>query len=53
MRGLITTRHLLVNAGTIIHEFGLIAYMRCLRALVTGQRTTFLDCVCQLRKPPT
>jgi hypothetical protein len=51
MRGLITTRHLVVNAGTIIHEFGFVAYMRCVRALLCRRNTTFLECVCHFRKP--
>lgn len=51
MQGLITTRHLVVNAVTIIHEFGFGAYLRCLRAVVMKRRkVTFLECVCSIRK---
>lgn len=46
MRGLITTRHLLLNASTIIHEFGFGAYVRCLgQALLSRKPVTFLECV--------
>jgi len=50
MRGLITTRNLVVNAPTIIHEFGMSAYMRCLAAaLLTRKPVTFLECVMRLQ----
>ena len=45
MRGLITTRHLVTNAPTIIHEFGILAYFRCVKAVITQRQVTFLDCV--------
>ena len=46
MRGLITTKHLMTNAATIIHEFGVGAYLRCLAAAVLSRReVTFLECV--------
>ena len=51
MRGTITTRHLVINAPTIIHEFGMLAYMRCLLAAVVSRRdVTFLECVMRLRR---
>jgi hypothetical protein len=50
MRGLITTRNLVVNAPTIIHEFGVSAYMRCLAAaLLSRKQVTFLECVMRLQ----
>jgi hypothetical protein len=50
MRGLITTRNLVVNAPTIIHEFGVTAYMRCLAAaLLSRKQVTFLECVMRLQ----
>jgi hypothetical protein len=50
MRGLITTRHLVINAPTIIHEFGLLAYLRCVRTvLLTRRHVTFLECIMRLR----
>jgi hypothetical protein len=49
MRGIITGRHLLTNAPTIIQEFGVIAYLRCLTMCVFGRRpTTFLEMVMRL-----
>ena len=51
MRGLITTRHLVINAATIIQEFGFLAYLRCLRqVLLTRRRVTFLECVMRLKR---
>jgi hypothetical protein len=51
MRGLITTKHLLVNASTIVQEFGVLAYLRCLQlALFSGRRVTFLECIVRLRR---
>lgn len=50
MRGLITTRNLVVNAPTIISEFGMSAYMRCLAAALLSRRhVTFLECVMRLQ----
>lgn len=50
MRGLITTRNLVVNAPTIIQEFGVSAYMRCVFAALLSRRdVTFLECVMRLR----
>ncbi|MEZ0310327.1 MAG: hypothetical protein ACAI38_01045 [Myxococcota bacterium] len=50
MHGLITTRNLVVNAPTIIHEFGMSAYMRCLAAaLLSRKNVTFLECVMRLQ----
>lgn len=46
MRGLITTRHLLTNAPVIIREFGLSAYLTCVkRALLSRRPVTFLEVV--------
>jgi hypothetical protein len=51
MRGLITTRHLVINAATIIHEFGVMAYLRCLRQVLLSRRhVTFLECVMRLKR---
>ena len=43
MRGLITHREVLANFGLIWREFGPGCVARCLFALVTRRRTTFLD----------
>lgn len=51
MRGLITTRHLIINAPLIVQEFGLIAYVRCfVRALWRRQQATFLNCIVELKQ---
>ncbi len=51
MRGLITTRHLVTNAPTIINEFGMKAYMRCVAACVLSKRhVTFLEVVMRLSR---
>ena len=51
MRGVITTRHIFFNAKTIIAEFGLAAYARCLMACLANRRMTFLQCVARLSEP--
>lgn len=46
MQGIITTRHLVTNAPTIIHEFGFTAYLRCVANVLLSRRpVTFLECV--------
>ncbi len=47
IRGTITTKDVLLNASTIVRSFGLATYLRCLGALLTGRRTTFLELVWQ------
>ena len=52
MQGLITTRHLVTNAPTIINEFGMAAYLRCLAACMFWRRkVTFLEMVMKLPPP--
>jgi len=41
--GTIATKDVLLNASTIVRSFGLGTYVRCLRALLSGRRTTFLE----------
>src|SRR5438093_605157 len=47
MRGVITSKDVLVNIPLIWREFGPLCVMRCVRALivqrVSGEHTTFLD----------
>jgi hypothetical protein len=43
MHGLITHREVLANLGLIWREFGSGCVVRCLFAVVTRRRTTFLD----------
>lgn len=50
MRGLITTRHLVMNAPTIIHEFGFVTYLRCVGTVLLRRHVTFLECVLRLQK---
>ncbi len=45
MRGLITGKHVVLQAFTIIRLFGLPTYVRCLRATLRGRPTTFLAVV--------
>jgi hypothetical protein len=43
MRGVITTKDVVVNLGLIWREFGITCVFRCLYAVVKRQETTFLD----------
>ena len=43
MRGIITSGDVLRNCGLIWREFGPACLWRCLRAVLTTERTTFLD----------
>ena len=45
MKGLITSREVLVHAFTIIRLWGLPTYVRCVRAITSGSPTTFLAVV--------
>jgi hypothetical protein len=45
MRGLITGRHVVLHAFTIIRFWGLATYVRCLRATLSRTPTTFLSVV--------
>jgi hypothetical protein len=47
--GLITTREVWRNAGTIYREFGAGALWRCFAAVLTRRRTTFLALAVRLR----
>ena len=46
--GVITTKDVLRHSGTIVREFGTVAYIRCCVAILMRRRTTFLNCVCEL-----
>ena len=43
MKGVITAREVLQNAGLILQEFGPLCLLRCLSALVCTKQTTFLE----------
>jgi hypothetical protein len=49
MKGLITTRHLILNARTIISEFGFSAYLRCVKNVLIHRNTTFLESACKFK----
>lgn len=43
MQGVITLRDVVVNAHTIVREFGGRCLLRCLVVACTRQKTTFLE----------
>jgi hypothetical protein len=43
MRGVISSKDVVVNLGLIWREFGPGCVYRCLRAIVSREPTTFLD----------
>lgn len=45
MHGTITSKDVLLHPLLIVTEYGLACYLRCLMALLRGQRTTFLEVV--------
>ncbi len=47
MKGVIRGQHLITHAYTIVTEFGMTTYIRCIRAVVLSQNKTFLQCVCE------
>ncbi|MEO1173264.1 MAG: hypothetical protein AAFX94_14620 [Myxococcota bacterium] len=53
MQGCITTRDLVLQARTIVHEFGVKAFCRCLSAVILRRKTTFLECVARVSPPKT
>ncbi len=50
MNGTITTKNLVVNAPTIIYEFGVATYFRCIVGVVFSRRdVTFLEMAVRLK----
>ena len=45
VQGVITSKDVLWHTSTIVRAYGLRHYFRCVGALLSGQRTTFLDLV--------
>jgi hypothetical protein len=45
IQGLITTKDVLLKGPAIVSGFGIVVYLRCLRALIKGRTTTFLALV--------
>jgi hypothetical protein len=44
IQGLITTNDVLRHPVLIVSSFGVAAYLRCCKAIMLGQKTTFLAC---------
>ena len=51
MTGVITSVHLLKHGVAIIREFGVRCYVRCVYAVLTRRRTTFLHLLGEGRPP--
>jgi hypothetical protein len=45
IQGLITSKHVLRHAGTIVRNYGVRRYLRCVGALLSGRHTTFLELI--------
>jgi hypothetical protein len=45
IRGVITSREVLLKGPTILREFGPRAYLRCCVAMLLGRPSTFLECI--------
>jgi hypothetical protein len=46
MIGVVKTRHLITHPRTIVHEFGMGCYLRCVwRTVAKRGPVTFLECV--------
>jgi hypothetical protein len=45
IEGVITTRHVLLRAPLILHDFGIRTWLTCCIAVLSGRRTTFLELV--------
>jgi hypothetical protein len=43
MQGCITGKDIVRQAYTIVRLWGLARYLRCLKALISGRRCTFLE----------
>jgi|WetSurMetagenome_2_1015567.scaffolds.fasta_scaffold1052951_1 hypothetical protein len=50
MQRRLTTKHLMTNAPTIIHEFGMFAFMRCCARCLFKPKATFAELVMQLHQ---
>src|SRR5437899_12548948 len=51
IQGLITTNDVLRHPVLIVARFGFGTYLRCCKAIVLGQRTTFLACAFRSLNP--
>ena len=50
MQSKMTTKHLMTAAPTIIQEFGMFAFVRCLAKSVIKRKATFAELVMQLHE---
>ena len=50
MQRRLTSKHLMTNAPVIIHEFGVLAFMRCCARCLIRPRATFAELVMQLHQ---
>ena len=53
MDGVITSRDVIKNLPLIWREFGTICALKCIKAVVVRERTTFLDVACGHQAPST
>jgi len=51
MEGVITSRDVIKNLPLIWREFGTLCALKCIRAVVKRERTTFLDVACGSQRP--
>ncbi len=51
MDGVITTRDVIKNLPLIWREFGTVCALKCIKAVVKRERTTFLDVACGHEAP--
>jgi hypothetical protein len=52
MRGVITSRDIVLHGPTILREFGLRVLMRCLAGVLRRRRCTFIEVVFALDTQP-
>jgi len=45
IEGVIGAKEVLLNGGSIVRSFGLRRYLRCLLALLSRRRATFLELI--------
>ncbi len=50
MRGSITSKDIFLHPVVIVRFFGAACYLRCLRAVMSGRRCTFLEVACDQRR---
>jgi len=43
--GVVTTKDVLLNSASIVHDFGVRTWLNCCRAILLNRQTTFLELV--------